>query len=94
MKAESLFTIKTIMIMWNKIKDFFTTKYRIVPTYADNKKVGYVVQRKGFFGYWSTMQMPHLEKVKCENDVLTEREAFFKEEDEAMAFINYQKTIV
>ena len=80
------------MIMWKKILEFFGTKYRIVPTYADNKRVGCVVQRKGFFGYWSTMQMPHIEKVKCENDVLTERDAFFNDEEEAMAFIKYHKT--
>ena len=36
--------------------------------------------------------MPHIEKVKCENDVLTERDAFFNDEEEAMAFIKYHKT--
>lgn len=78
--------------MWKKILQFFGTKYRIVPTYADNERVGCVVQRKGFLGYWCTMQMPHVEKVKCENDVLTERDAFFKDEEEAMDFIKYHKT--
>ena len=82
------------MIMWKKIKEFFAAKYRIVPVYDGNKKMGYVAQKKGIFGYWITMQIPHFEKVKYEHDELVMRQALFKEENEAMAFINYQKTIV
>lgn len=78
--------------MWEKIKEFFAAKYRIIPVFADNKRVGVVVQKRGFLGYWHTMMMPKIEKVKCENDVITEREAFFLKEEEAMEFVKYQKS--
>lgn len=78
--------------MFEKFKKYFTTKYRIIPTYADNKQVGFVVQQKLFFCCWVTMQMPKIERIKCENDVITEQEAFFSTKEEAMDFITYQKT--
>lgn len=77
--------------MWEKFLKLFETKYRIVPMYADNKKVGYVVQKSGIFGGWMPMQMPFVEKVKTEKNVMTERDALFTNEEDAIAFIKYQK---
>ena len=80
--------------MWKKIKEFFETKYRIVPTYADNKKVGFIVQQKGLIGYWNTAPMPEISKIPCYKDQLMVRDAFFTTEEEAIKFISSQKTIL
>lgn len=80
--------------MFKKIKEFFENKYRIVPVYADNKKVGFMVQKKYLWIYWDTMMMPKVEKIKCEKEEISEHEAFFTTEEEANAFITYQKTVL
>lgn len=80
------------MIMFEKIKNFFETKYRIIPVYTDNQRSGYQVQKKMFWGYWMTMQMQKIEKVKCENEVVIDSDALFPSEEEALCFIKYQKT--
>lgn len=82
------------MIMFEKIKEFFRTKYRIIPVYSDNKRSGYQVQKKLFWGYWINMQMAKLEKVKCESEVVMDSDAFFPTVEEAMNFIKYQKTAI
>ena len=82
------------MIMLEKVKEFFAMKYRIVPTYAENKKVGFIVQRKGFWGYWTTAPITKVSKVPCYRDQLTVSDAFFLTEEEAKDFVNSQKTIL
>ena len=80
--------------MWKKFKEFFATKYRIVAVYQDNTKCGFTVQKKNFLCGWVTAQMPKLEKVKSENELLIEQDSFFKTKEEADNFIESQKTTV
>ncbi len=82
------------MIMFKKMKEFFATKYRITPVYQDNTKCGFTVHRKKFLGYWEIAKVPMYEKVKCDNELLVEHDAFFKTEEEAKSFIECQKTTV
>ncbi len=80
--------------MFEKIKEFFKTKYRIVPVYQDNKRSGYQVQRRFFWGCWIVMQKPNVKKVQYETEVVTNDEAFFSSEEEAIHFVKCQKTMV
>ena len=82
------------MIMWEKFKRFFETKYRVVPVYTDNKKCGFAVQVKSFLSQWVNARVQTLEKVKSENDLLIDKDAFFNTEDEAREFIASKKTIL
>lgn len=80
------------MIMFEKIKSFFETKYRIIPVYTDSKRSNYQVQKRVFWWCWMPMQMQKIEKVRSEGDVVCESDAIFPSEEEAMCFIKYQKT--
>ena len=78
--------------MWNKIKEFFATKYRIVPVYQDNDKCGFIVHKKCFLCFWTVARITSLEIIKTEKEILTYNDAYFKTKDEAMNFITSQKT--
>ena len=81
------------MIMFERVKNFFATKYRILPVYADGRdKCGFTVQRKVWFGAWNNATIHKLKKITIENELVVDEDAFFKTEDEARKFIHYKKT--
>lgn len=82
------------MIMLKKIKRFFETKYRVVPVYADNKKCGFAVQVRSFLSQWENAKVQTLEKIRSENELLIDTDAFFNTENEAREFIERKKTIL
>ena len=80
--------------MFEKIKGFFETKYRVVPVYSDNNKCKFVVQSKSGLLGWRTISVQKLEKVKTETEVLIDKDALFNTEEEAKDFIRCKKTIL
>lgn len=78
------------MILIRMIKDWFKTKYRIMPVYAENenKQVAVIVEVK----YGSMQDFRPMAKT-CLNDKgeLTEKPAIFDNEEEAKLFIKHLK---
>lgn len=69
-------------------KEWFATKYRIMPVYADtsNKQVAVIVEiKQGFFQDFCPMAKTCLN----ENGELTDKPAIFDNEEDARFFINH-----
>lgn len=72
------------------MKQFFQTKFKVLPVYKDMKKCGVIVYAKPWY---CPFYMSAVLDVLDKDGIPTTAQAYFKEADEAFDYINSRKTI-